>query len=111
VAAHYRDDDDVRVVEASIGDYVLAGGEVAALVMIEAVTRLIPGVLGNAESLVEESHGSDGLLEYPVYTKPPSWRGLDVPEILFSGHHANIAAWRHAQSLARTKANRPDLLP
>ncbi len=93
----------------SIGDYVLNGGEVAAIAMIEAVVRLIPGVIGNAESLVEESH-SDGLLEYPSYTKPASWRGFDVPEILLSGNHAAIAAWRKDQQIARTKAVRPDLL-
>ncbi|MEN9731585.1 MAG: hypothetical protein RL488_895 [Actinomycetota bacterium] len=93
----------------SLGDYVLNGGEVAALAMIEAIARLIPGVIGNAESLVEESH-SDGLLEYPSYTKPATWRGLDVPEILLSGNHAAIAAWRHEQQVERTKAVRPDLL-
>lgn len=94
----------------SLGDYVLNGGEVAALAMIEAVARLIPGVIGNADSLVEESH-SDGLLEYPSYTKPASWRGFDVPEVLLSGHHAAIAAWRHEQQVERTKRVRPDLLP
>ncbi|MCX8530620.1 MAG: tRNA (guanosine(37)-N1)-methyltransferase TrmD [Rhodoluna sp.] len=93
----------------SLGDYVLNGGEVAALAMIEAIARLIPGVIGNAESLVEESH-SDGLLEYPSYTKPANWRGFDVPEILLSGNHAAIAAWRHEQQVERTKAVRPDLL-
>ncbi|MEY2675991.1 MAG: hypothetical protein RL510_11 [Actinomycetota bacterium] len=93
----------------SLGDYVLNGGEVAALAMIEAIARLIPGVIGNAESLVEESH-SDGLLEYPSYTKPASWRGFDVPEILLSGNHAAIAAWRHEKQVERTKAVRPDLL-
>jgi tRNA (guanine37-N1)-methyltransferase len=93
----------------SLGDYVLNGGEVAALAMIEAIARLIPGVIGNAESLVEESH-SDGLLEYPSYTKPANWRGFDVPEVLLSGNHAAIAAWRHQQQLDRTKAVRPDLL-
>jgi tRNA (guanine37-N1)-methyltransferase len=93
----------------SLGDYVLNGGEVAALAMIEAIARLIPGVIGNAESLVEESH-SDGLLEYPSYTKPANWRGFDVPEVLLSGNHAAIAAWRHQQQLYRTKAVRPDLL-
>lgn len=98
-----------RVLEVSIGDYVLNGGEVAALVMIEATARLIPGVIGNAQSLVEESH-NDGLLEYPSYTKPASWRGLDVPAILLSGHHAEIEKWRHQQRLSRTKQNRPDLL-
>ena len=93
----------------SLGDYVLNGGEVAALAMIEAIARLIPGVIGNADSLIEESH-SDGLLEYPSYTKPASWRGFDVPEILLSGNHAAIAAWRHEQQVERTKAVRPDLL-
>jgi len=93
----------------SLGDYVLNGGEVAALAMIEAIARLIPGVIGNADSLVEESH-SDGLLEYPSYTKPSSWRGFDVPEVLLSGNHAAIAAWRREQQIERTKAVRPDLL-
>jgi tRNA (guanine37-N1)-methyltransferase len=83
---------------------------VAALAMIEAVVRLIPGFMSNPESLVEESHGDDGLLEYPVYTKPASWRGLDVPEILLSGNHAAIAAWRREQALERTRQRRPDLL-
>ncbi len=99
-----------EVLEVSLGDYVLNGGEVAALAMIEAITRLIPGFMGNAESIVEESH-SDGLLEYPSYTKPQLWRGLEVPEVLLSGHHAEIAKWRKAQSVERTKAVRPDLLP
>lgn len=98
-----------EVLELSIGDYVLNGGEVAAVAMIEATCRLIPGVIGNAESLAEESHNS-GLLEYPSYTKPQSWRGFEVPEVLLSGHHAEIAKWRAAQSLERTKQNRPDLL-
>lgn len=98
-----------EVFELSIGDYVLNGGEVAAVAMIEATCRLIPGVIGNAESLAEESHNS-GLLEYPSYTKPQSWRGFEVPEVLLSGHHAEIAKWRAAQSLERTKQNRPDLL-
>lgn len=103
----------MRVDEISIGDYVLNGGEAAALVVIEAVVRLIPGVIGNPASLAEESHsaGQEGLLEYPVYTKPPSWRGLDVPEILFSGHHNEIARWRRRQALDRTRQRRPDLLP
>jgi tRNA (guanine37-N1)-methyltransferase len=99
---------EVRLV--SLGDYVLNGGEVAAIAMIEASARLIPGVIGNAESLIEESHGEAGLLEYPSYTKPASWRGLDVPEVLTSGNHAAIAKWRHEQSLERTKRVRPDLL-
>lgn len=98
-----------EVLEISIGDYVLNGGEVAAIAMIEAIGRLIPGVIGNADSLAEESH-NDGLLEYPSYTKPASWRGLEVPGVLLSGHHAEIEKWRHQQALARTKQNRPDLL-
>lgn len=98
---------DVR--EVSIGDYVLNGGEVAAIVMIEAITRLLPGFMGNAESIVEESH-SDGLLEYPSYTKPSVWRGLEVPQVLLSGHHAEIEKWRKEQQFLRTQANRPDLL-
>jgi tRNA (guanine37-N1)-methyltransferase len=97
---------DVR--EVSLGDFVLNGGEVAAAAVIEAVVRLIPGFLGNPESLTEESH-ERGLLEYPVYTKPPSWRGRDVPPVLLSGDHAAIAAWRHAESVRRTVARRPDL--
>ena len=109
VAEHYRER-GVRVTELSLGDYVLNGGEVAALVVVEAVARLLPGVVGNPESLVEESHGSAGLLEYPVYTRPTHWRGLDVPEVLLSGHHGRIARWRRDQSLVRTAARRPDLL-
>jgi tRNA (guanine37-N1)-methyltransferase len=97
------------VTEISLGDYVLFGGEVAVLVILEAVIRLLPGVLGNADSLVEESH-ADGLLEAPVYTKPPTWRGLDVPEILRSGDHGRIARWRRDQALLRTAGRRPDLL-
>ena len=93
----------------SLGDYVLNGGEVAVLAMTEAVARLVPGVVGNAESLVEESH-EGGLLEYPVYTKPPQWRGRTVPDVLLSGHHGQIAAWRHEQRLERTARRRPDLL-
>jgi tRNA (guanine37-N1)-methyltransferase len=99
---------NVRLV--SIGDYILNGGEVAAIAMIESIARLIPGVIGNAESLAEESHNESGLLEYPSYTKPASWRGFDVPEVLTSGNHAAIAAWRHQQQIERTKAVRPDLL-
>lgn len=97
------------VLEVSIGDYVLNGGEVAALAIIEATARLIPGVIGNAESLVEESH-QNSLLEYPSYTKPASWRGLEVPDVLLSGHHAEIAKWRAEQQLDRTRRVRPDLL-
>ena len=104
--AHHR----MEVREVSIGDYVLNGGEAAALVVIEAVVRLLPGFLGNPQSLTEESHGTDGLLEYPVYTKPPTWRGLDVPQELVSGHHAQIARWRRNQALRRTAQRRPDLL-
>jgi tRNA (guanine37-N1)-methyltransferase len=107
VVEYARTRANVRMV--SIGDYVLNGGEVAAIVMVEAIARLIPGVIGNAESLVEESH-TDGLLEYPSYTKPASWRGLDVPEVLTSGNHAAIAKWRKDQQIERTKAVRPDLL-
>ncbi|HEU4945633.1 MAG TPA: tRNA (guanosine(37)-N1)-methyltransferase TrmD [Kribbella sp.] len=100
----------MQVDEVSIGDYVLNGGEVAVLVMVEAIARLLPGVIGNPESLTEESHSGGGLLEYPVYTKPPSWRGYDVPEVLLSGNHGVIAEWRHEQSVRRTAERRPDLL-
>lgn len=99
----------MRVEEVSIGDYVLAGGEAAALVMIEAVVRLLPDVLGNPASHQEDSH-SNGLLEGPSYTRPASWRGLDVPEVLLSGDHAKLAAWRHEQAVQRTRERRPDLL-
>jgi tRNA (guanine37-N1)-methyltransferase len=98
-----------RVDEVSLGDYVLNGGEVAVLAIVEAVARLLPGVIGNAESLVEESH-SDGLLEGPGWTKPAVWRGRAVPEVLLSGDHARIARWRRDESLRRTAARRPDLL-
>lgn len=97
-----------RVELVSLGDYVLNGGEVAVMAMIEAFGRLIPGVVGNPDSLVEESH-EGGLLEYPSYTKPAEWRGYAVPEILLSGHHANIAKWRHEQQVERTQRVRPDL--
>ena len=97
------------VSEVSIGDYVLAGGESAVLVMVEAVTRLLPGVVGNRESVEFDSH-ADGLLEGPSYTRPASWRGHDVPPVLLSGDHAAIARWRRAQSLQRTANRRPDLL-
>jgi len=99
-----------RVRLVSMGDYVLNGGEVATMAMIEAIGRLIPGVVGNPASLVEESH-SDGLLEYPSYTKPAEWRGLAVPPVLLSGNHGAIASWRHEQQLERTRRVRPDLLP
>jgi tRNA (guanine37-N1)-methyltransferase len=95
----------IRVHEVSIGDYVLGGGEVASMVMIEAITRLIPGVLGNPESLSEESHNSEGYLEYPNFTKPQEWRGISVPEILLSGNHAEIAKWRSQQAEKRAKDN------
>ena len=98
-----------RVRLISLGDYVLNGGEVAAIAMVEAIARLIPGVIGNAESLIEESH-SDGLLEYPSFTKPATWRDLSVPEVLLSGNHALIAKWRKEQQIERTKRVRPDLL-
>ncbi|WP_460521016.1 tRNA (guanosine(37)-N1)-methyltransferase TrmD [Humibacter antri] len=98
-----------RVRLVSLGDYVLNGGEVAVLAMVEAIARLIPGVVGNPQSLVEESH-EDGLLEYPSYTKPPVWRGREVPPVLLSGNHGAIAAWRREQQLERTRRVRPDLL-
>ena len=98
-----------RVREISLGDYVLNGGEVAALAVTEAVVRLLPGFMGNPESLAEESH-EDGLLEYPVYTKPATWRGHDVPDVLMSGNHAAVAQWRHDQRVRRTAERRPDLL-
>lgn len=103
----------MRTAEVSLGDYVLNGGEVAALAIIEAVVRLLPGVIGNPESLIEESHapGQDNLLEYPVYTKPESWRGLDVPDVLLSGHHAQVTTWRRERAVERTRERRPDLLP
>ena len=95
--------------EVSIGDYVLMGGEVAAAAVIEAVVRLLPGVLGNAASTAEESF-EGGLLEHPLYTRPPALRGLEVPPVLLSGDHGAVAAWRHAQAVARTRAVRPELL-
>jgi tRNA (guanine37-N1)-methyltransferase len=93
----------------SLGDYVLNGGEVAVLAIVEAVGRLLPGVLGNAESLAEESH-ENGLLEYPVYTRPASWRSRDVPPVLLSGHHAQVRRWRRDEQLRRTASRRPDLV-
>jgi tRNA (guanine37-N1)-methyltransferase len=104
VADHLVDD------ELSVGDYVLAGGETAALVVVEAVARLVPGVMGNAISAGHESFGDDGLLEEPVWTRPATFRGWEVPEVLRSGDHGRIARWRHAQAIARTLANRPDLI-
>ena len=111
VMQHYKTRIEVR--EVSIGDYVLAGGEAAVLVMIESIARLLPGVLGNAESAVDDSFASgemENLLEGPVYTKPPIWRELEVPEVLRNGNHAAIAAWRREQAQARTAEYRPDLL-
>jgi tRNA (guanine37-N1)-methyltransferase len=96
--------------EASLGDFVMTGGEVAAMAVIEAAVRLIPGVLGNEESTHEESHGEGGLLEYPQYTRPAEFRGQAVPEVLAGGNHAHIEAWRKAQSHERTLARRPDLV-
>ncbi len=95
--------------ELSIGDYVITGGELAAMVVIDAVTRLLPGVLSSAESWADESHAR-GLLEYPQYTRPAEFRGLEVPEVLLSGHHAQVAAWRREQSVERTRQWRPELL-
>ena len=107
VVDHYAGRMRVRLI--SLGDYVLNGGEVAVMAMIEAAGRLVPGVVGNPESLVEESH-EDGLLEYPSYTKPASWRGLEVPPVLLSGNHGAVAAWRRAQQVERTARVRPELL-
>jgi len=106
---------DERVAEAlvtdevSIGDYVLSGGEPAALVLVDAVVRLIPGALGSETSADTESF-SDGLLDYPHYTRPPEFEGMKVPEVLLTGHHAEIARWRREAALKKTKRNRPDLL-
>lgn len=107
VVDHYATRMRVRLI--SLGDYVLNGGEVAVMAMIEAAGRLVPGVVGNPESLVEESH-EDGLLEYPSYTKPAEWRGLEVPPVLLSGNHGAIAAWRREQQVERTRRVRPELL-
>lgn len=114
LCGHYEGVDE-RVIEAivdeeiSIGDYVLTGGELPALVLADSVARMIPGVLANDEAMEKESHYS-GLLEYPQYTKPAVWNGMAVPDVLLSGHHANIEKWRNEQSLKRTKEKRPDLL-
>ncbi len=107
VIEHYSERYEVRAL--SLGDYVLNGGEVAAMAMIEAIGRLVPGVVGNPESLVEESHES-GLLEHPAYTKPAVWRDIAVPPVLLSGDHGAVAAWRHEQQVERTRRIRPDLL-
>jgi tRNA (guanine37-N1)-methyltransferase len=104
VAEHYRSHARMRVHEISIGDYVLNGGEVAALVMIEAIVRLLPGVIGNPESLREESHNESGEVEYPTFTKPATWRGLDVPEVLLSGNHGEIARWRREEAHRRSQS-------
>jgi tRNA (guanine37-N1)-methyltransferase len=96
--------------EISLGDFVLTGGEFAALAVVDAVARLLPGVLGNAESPLSESFAGEGLLEGPQYTRPPEFRGHKVPEVLLSGDHAKIAAWRRDQALTRTRERRPDLL-
>jgi tRNA (guanine37-N1)-methyltransferase len=114
ICGHYEGVDErvrehLATDELSIGDYVLTGGELAAMVVIDAVARLLPGVLGHAESAGDESH-SHGLLEYPQYTRPPEFRGWPVPERLLSGHHAEIGKWRRRQSLERTAASRPDLM-
>jgi tRNA (guanine37-N1)-methyltransferase len=111
VAEHFAD--RALVDEVSVGDYVLAGGEAAVLVMVEAAVRLVPGVLGNPESVVDDSFAPGemaALLEGPVYTKPPLWRGLEVPDVLRSGDHGRIAAWRREQAQERTARRRPDLL-
>jgi tRNA (guanine37-N1)-methyltransferase len=109
VAEHYRTS-SVEVFEYSLGDYVLNGGEVAAIALVEGVSRLVEGVIGNPESLAEESHSAEGLLEYPVYTLPRSWRGLETPAVLFSGDHSRIRRWRRDQALSRTAARRPDMI-
>ncbi len=113
VMAHYRDRPDwAGVLEVSVGDFVLPGGEAAVLVMVEAAVRLLPGVLGNSESIVDDSFAPgamEHLVEGPVFTKPPIWRDLEVPEVLMSGHHARIAQWRLEQAQVRTRTVRPDL--
>lgn len=109
VAEYYRAE-GVQVFEYSLGDYVLNGGEVASVALIEGVARLLPGMVGNPESLVEESHSAAGLLEYPVYTRPRTWRGLDIPEVLLGGDHGKIARFRRDQALSRTLERRPDMI-
>lgn len=111
VADFFRSEDSgVEVFEYSLGDYVLNGGEVAAVALVEGVSRLLAGVIGNPESLAEESHSDAGLLEYPVFTQPPSWRGLDIPDVLRSGDHGRIARWRRDRSLEKTAEIRPDMV-
>lgn len=109
VADHYRQS-GMEVIEYSLGDYVLNGGEVAAIVLVEGVARLLPGMIGNPESLREESHGEAGLLEYPVYTRPTNFRGIDVPDVLTSGDHGKVARWRRDHALERTSIRRPDMI-
>ncbi len=114
ICGHYEGVDErirahLATDELSIGDYVLTGGELAAMVVVDAVSRLVPGVLGGPASTIEESHSS-GLLEYPQYTRPPEFRGWQVPPILLSGNHGAIARWRRKEALRRTRARRPDLL-
>ena len=114
LCGHYEGVDE-RVLEAfvdeeiSIGDYVLTGGEIPAMALVDCVSRMVPGVLSDEVCFTEESH-FDGLLEYPQYTRPAVWEGRAIPDILLSGHHANIAAWRHEQALLRTRKKRPDML-
>jgi len=114
LCGHYEGfDERIRALadeEMSIGDYVLTGGELAAMVMIDSVARLLPGVLGNSVSQEDDSH-SQGLIEYPQYTRPPDFEGMQVPEVLLSGHHANIERWRRKESLRRTLLKRSDLIP
>jgi len=100
--------DHYRIAEVSLGDFVMTGGEIAAQAMLDATVRLLPGVLGNADSTTDESH-SDGLLEHPQYTRPAEWQGLTIPEVLMSGHHGEIAKWRQAQAQELTRTRRPDL--
>lgn len=109
VAEHYANA-GVEVFEYSLGDYVLNGGEVAAIALVEGVSRLIEGVVGNPQSLAEESHSSEGLLEYPVYTQPRVWRGEEVPDVLFSGDHARIRRWRRSEAIQRTAWRRRDMI-
>ena len=114
LCGHYEEiDERVRIAlvnrEISIGDYVLTGGELAAMVLIDVIARMIPDVIGNAQSVTNDSF-YDGLLDYPHYTRPPEFRGMTVPEVLLSGHHKNIDAWRREQALQRTRERRPDLL-
>jgi tRNA (guanine37-N1)-methyltransferase len=117
LCGHYKGIDERAIEllnprEVSVGDYVLTGGELPALVVVDALVRRIPGVLGNSDSAEQDSFTAalDGRLECPWYTRPPEYRGLEIPEVLLSGHHANIEAWRREQSLARTQERRPDLL-